>query len=125
MLASEINLSQVIMLEAGLFFGPAMVGWATVAGILAGYLIRDARQNGFSLRTLMAKVGKVGQRRAKAGKGGQRRPTSLGSGIIKIIFTPKFWNAEPSFILGMQVLPLVAALEATGYSRQQGYSPVK
>jgi PAS domain S-box-containing protein len=127
-LASEINLSQVIILEAGLFFGPAMVGWATVAGILAGYLIRDGRQNGFSLRALTAKVGKGGQRRAKAGKGGQRPPgrpaarslDRLGSGIIKIIFTPKFWNAEPSFILGMQVLPLVAALEATALLQKAG-----
>lgn len=97
-LASEINLSQVIVLETGLLFGPTMVGWASVAGIVAGYLIRRWRQGDFSLRMWAAKAGK-------------NRPSSV---------EPKTWGAEAGYLLGMQILPLVAALEASHALQSMG-----
>jgi PAS domain S-box-containing protein len=93
-LVSEIDMSQVIVLGAGLLFGPSMVGWATVAGILAGLLIRHWRQDGFSLRNLAPKTGII-------------RPKTVP---VKSTYVQTIWNAETAFLVGMQVLPLVAAL---------------
>ena len=106
-LASEINLSQVIVLAAGLLFGPSMVGWATVVGILAGYLIRHWRKGDLSLRTLTVKAG-------VARNASGNRPNTIGS---------KIWNAEAGFILGMQVLPLVAAAQIAVATSPQATSP--
>ena len=90
-LASEINLSQVIVLEAGLLYGPEMTGWATTAGIVVGYIIRRGRQGDFPISKLFAKAGK--NRSSKA--------------------EPKIWLAEIGYLLGMNVLPLIIALEAS------------
>lgn len=98
-LASEINLSQVIVLEAGLLFGPVMVGWATGIGILAGALIRYGRLGALSLR---------GQASAA------RLPDRPN------LFAARILNAEAVFILGMQVLPLVGALEASRLLQSAG-----
>jgi PAS domain S-box-containing protein len=114
-LASEINLGQVIVLEAGLLFGPSMAGWATLAGILVGYLVRYGRQSGFSLRTLSIYAGKGGQRRAKEGKDEPKPPDhpTTRPPDRSNIFAIKTWMAEAGFTLGTQVLPLVLTLEAS------------
>jgi PAS domain S-box-containing protein len=86
LLQSHLSLMHVLALGGGLLFGPGMAGWATLAGVLLGYGLRNL----------------LGRRLNRGNEAGARQRLAATLG-------------EMGFVFGTQALPLAAALHTTGW----------